>query len=119
MSLDEKDLEIARLRGKVEALEGELAKERAVRAMSSFIPQIVPHPLLPNPLVPNPLVPNPLVPLVPGLPWPNSPMDYSTCGLNVNCQNPTTLGGEVWIGETRPSLDAIVALGKGRALGVS
>lgn len=29
--LDDKDLEIARLKGKVEALEGELAKERAAR----------------------------------------------------------------------------------------
>jgi hypothetical protein len=135
MTIDEKDLEIARLKGKIEALEGELAKERAARATPppaphiQFVPCPLPHvqPASPPPytgqpfqpfiqppgIVPFPTIPQPLPiwptnpPIVIGQPW------YSTCGPNVNACNPATLG-EVWVGETRPSLDTIAALSSGK-----
>ena len=46
MTIDEKDLEIARLKGKVEALESELAKERALRILAPVTtPTFVPYPV--------------------------------------------------------------------------
>lgn len=43
---DEKDLEIARLSGKIEALEGELAKERLARTFQQIVTPLIP--VIPN-----------------------------------------------------------------------
>lgn len=76
MTIDEKDIEIAKLRGKVEALEGELAKERALRTlMQPQPPQVVPmpYPVYP-PIAP---LPDPIYPWY--LQWP-----YGTWYHNAN-----------------------------------
>jgi hypothetical protein len=81
--IDEKDLEIARLKGKIEALESELAKERALRILAPpQVPTFVPYPLLPPPLVPNPFVPSPIVPTVQPI-YPQWPYDHiSICAVH-------------------------------------
>ena len=88
MTIDEKDLEIARLKGKVEALESELAKERALRILApvttpTFVPYpVAPSPLIPSPLVPNPFIPNPIVPTVPPI-YPQWPYrDITICAVH-------------------------------------
>lgn len=82
MIIDEKDLEIARLKGKIEALESELAKERAARTSPTYVPfQVHPSPLVPNPLVPSPFVPTPIIPTIPPI-YPQWYRDITICAVH-------------------------------------
>jgi hypothetical protein len=107
-----KDLEIARLRGKVEALEGELAKERAMRAMQPPVPTIMPAPLPFDPLIPPVIYNGTRAP-------PPVIYDGSICALGANAANPMPLGTRVWVGETCPSLESIAALSRGQIATIS